>query len=229
MSLSFSLPTALILIDNQYGFNHPTHWGTSRSNPSYEANLESLLAAFRDAIRRSSGDDKNVLEIIHVLHSSSSPSSPLHADHPGNGIKPFDFAQPASDGSESVMWKHVNSSFIGTDLEVHLRAHGIRQIIVAGLTTDHCVSTTTRMAANLGVVDRFPEGPIAIDAKTGQQDPVPIDHGRIILVADATATFAKGGIDAETIHAVSVASLQEEFAEIMSTAEVIKSLEEKKP
>lgn len=224
MSLSFSLPTALILIDNQYGFNHPTHWGTSRSNPFYENNVNSLLKAFRDAIQKSSADNKN-LKVIHVLHSSASPSSPLHADHPDNGIKPYDFAQPASDGSEPVMWKHVNSSFIGTDLEKHLRDHGIRQIILAGLTTDHCVSTTTRMAANLGVVDRFPKGAITIDAETGQQDPVPIDRGRIILVADATATFAKAGIDAETIHAVSVASLQEEFAEVMSTADVIKSLE----
>ncbi|KAI9040479.1 cysteine hydrolase family protein [Aspergillus affinis] len=227
MSLSFSLPTALILIDNQYGFNHPTHWGTSRSNPSYEANLESLLTAFRAAIQQSSGDNKNNLEVIHILHSSASPVSPLHADHPDNGIRPYDFAQPAPDGSEPVMWKHVNSSFIGTDLEAHIRSRGIRQIILAGLTTDHCVSTTTRMAANLGVVDHFPEGPITIDAKSGQQDPVPIDHGRIILVADATATFAKAGIDAETIHAVSVASLQEEFAEVMSTADVIKSLEKK--
>lgn len=53
---------------------------------------------------------------------------------------------------------------------------------------------------------------------------VRIEHGRVVLVADATATFAKGGFDAETIHAVSVASLSEEFADVFSTRDVVEAL-----
>lgn len=53
---------------------------------------------------------------------------------------------------------------------------------------------------------------------------VSIEHGRVVLVADATATFAKGGFDAETIHAVSVASLSEEFADVFSTRDVVEAL-----
>lgn len=49
-------------------------------------------------------------------------------------------------------------------------------------------------------------------------------QGRIILVTDACYTFAKGAFDAEIVHAVNVASLKDEFAEIWTTEEVIAAL-----
>ncbi|GIJ92176.1 hypothetical protein Asppvi_011152 [Aspergillus pseudoviridinutans] len=215
--LNLSLPTALVLIDNQAAFSHPTYWGTSRSNPNYETNLQSLLNAFRTARRT---NPALPLEIIHVFHSSTSATSPLHPADPSKGAHPLDFAQPAADNSEPVFWKNVNSCFIGTRLEAYLRDKGIRQVLFAGLTTDHCVSTTVRMAANLGVVDVYPEGPPEVLAD-GKQTVKPVDQGVVVLVSDATATWAKGGIDAETVHAVSVESLRGEFAEVMSTREVV--------
>jgi nicotinamidase-related amidase len=44
------------------------------------------------------------------------------------------------------------------------------------------------------------------------------------FVADATATHARGGFDAETIHQTALASLDREFAEVMTTAEAIERL-----
>ncbi|KAJ5317429.1 hypothetical protein PENANT_c074G00192 [Penicillium antarcticum] len=223
--LDFSLPTALILIDNQAAFCHePTisHWGTTRSNPFYEVNLQALLTAFRTA---KSTSPSSILEVIHIFHSSTTPGSPLHPSHPAQGTRPLDFATPASDGSEPVYWKSVNSSFIGTELETHLREKGFRQLIIAGLTTDHCVSTTVRMASNLGIVDRYVgDGPVRLRADGSHEKEVEVDKGRIVLVADATATFGKAGIDSETIHKVTVASLDGEFADAFGTEEVVKAL-----
>jgi nicotinamidase-related amidase len=97
---------------------------------------------------------------------------------------------------EQIFEKSVNSAFIGTNLESYLRENGINNIVIAGLTTDHCVSTTTRMAGNLGF--------------------------KVLLVSDATATFDRQGPDgkeykAEDIFAVHIASLHGEFCNVVST------------
>ncbi|KAL2823514.1 Isochorismatase-like protein [Aspergillus cavernicola] len=232
MSLKFTQPTALLLIDSQKGFdtdpNTPCHWGTQRSNPSLKKNLSALLTAFRNAKAKAKANGRgHEIEIIHVFHSSLSPTSALHPSaENGTNIQPLEITIPAPDGSEPIFWKHVNSAFIGTNLESYLREHGVRQLIVAGITTDHCVSTSVRMAANLGVVDRYPGGLLPVVNQDGSQRcSVPVDKGRIVLVGDATATWAKGGFDAETVHAVTLASLDEEFADVLSTEVVLGGLQ----
>ncbi len=176
--------TALLLIDVQQGFDDPM-WG-KRNNPDLELNIAKLLDAWREAKR----------PIIHVQHCSVNPIYPLHPDNSGNAFKPE--AMPI-DG-ESIFQKTVNSAFIGTDLEAYLRVQGIDDLVIVGLTTDHCVSTSTRMAGNLGF--------------------------NVFLVSDATATFGKTGPDgreysAEEIHAVNLASLHEEFCQVVTTQALI--------
>jgi nicotinamidase-related amidase len=176
--------TALIVIDVQQGFDE-RYWG-ARNNPDAEANIANLLMAWRAAKR----------PVFHVKHNSRSSKSPLHPSNPGNAFKP---ATAPRDG-EPALGKDVNSAFIGTDLEARLRAAGIEDVVIVGLTTPHCVSTTTRMASNLGF--------------------------KVTLVADATAAHADRGpdgaaIDAETMHYHALASLGGEFAELVVTADLL--------
>ncbi|TCI84959.1 cysteine hydrolase family protein [Tenacibaculum sp. M341] len=178
--------TALLLIDLQKGFKEEEHWGGNRNNKDAEEKCETLLHKWR-ALE---------LPIYHIIHSSQDPNSKLHKSHPGFEI--MDFAKPIND--EPLLIKEVNSGFIGTNLEEQLRKNNINKLVIVGLTTNHCISTTTRMAGNLGF--------------------------DTILVADATATFDRIGLNgvvfsAETIHQTALASLNEEFAEVINTEEVL--------
>jgi nicotinamidase-related amidase len=191
--------TALLLVDIQQGFNHPTHWGLKRSNPAFEANIVQLLAAFR-AAQPCSTTPPN---IFHVCHYSVLPRSPLHPSKPGVNFQPY--ATPA--GSEPVFPKTVNSPFIETSLEDALREKRINNLFICGLMTNHCVDTTVRMAANLHVVDF---------------DDV---EGRITLIGDATAAYEQGEFDGETVHGVHVASLKGEFCDVATTRETLEELQ----
>ncbi len=175
---------ALILIDVQQGFDDP-YWG-ERNNPQAEEKIVELLTAWRAA----------KYPIIHFQHLSLELDSPLRSDRPGHLFKPE--VQPAV--GEMQMTKHVNSCFIGTRLEETLREMQIDTLVLCGLTTDHCVSTTTRMAGNLGFT--------------------------AFVVADATATFPKSLPDGtvfepDLVHRVALASLHNEFAEVVTTAQIL--------
>ncbi len=52
--------------------------------------------------------------------------------------------------NEPIIQKQVNSAFIGTNLKELLDEKGLKTLVIVGLTTNHCVSTTTRMAGNFG-------------------------------------------------------------------------------
>jgi nicotinamidase-related amidase len=176
--------TALVIIDVQQGFDDPI-WG-ERNNPQAEENIARLLMTWRVAGR----------PVFHVQHMSREPNSPLRPGQAGNSLK--ESVKPTTD--EPLIQKQVNSAFIGTDLEDRLRAAGIQSLVIVGLTTNHCVSTTARMAGNLGF--------------------------QTIVVADATAAFNRKGYDGKTytadeVHAVSLANLHEEFAAVVSTAELL--------
>ncbi len=175
--------SALIIIDVQKGFDDPK-WG-KRNNIRAEINISRLLKAWRQAKR----------PIFHIKNDSTETSSPLRPNLPGNAIK--EIVKPET--NEPLIIKTVNSAFIGTDLEKRLRKAGIKEVVIVGLTTDHCVSTTARMAGNLGF--------------------------NTYVVSDATATFDRKFqsklYSAKMMHDLALASLHNEFATIVTTSRLV--------
>ncbi len=99
--------------------------------------------------------------------------------------------------------KSVNSAFVGTGLGKYLHEQRISSLVIGGLTTDHCVSASTRMAADLGF--------------------------DVTLISDATATFDRHGHNgilypAEDVHQIHLASLNGEFCVVRSTEEVLREI-----
>lgn len=183
------MPAALILIDIQTGFDTPA-WG-ARNNPGAEDNAGRLLQAWRDAGH----------PLCHIRHVSIEPGSPLGPETGGTEFKP----QVAPLPGETVFDKSVNSAFIGTPLQAHLEGLGVTDLVICGLTTPHCVSTTTRMAANLGFRVR-----LAHDACAA-------------FDSNADASWQPGlpAMDAAMIHAAAISHLHGEFAQARTTAEIL--------
>ncbi len=180
---------ALILIDIQQGLDEWTYYGGERNNPQAEENAAKLLYYWRE----------QQWPIFHVQHNSINPKSPLHPGKLGNAIK--EIVRPLP--NEPLIQKNVNNAFTSTGLQQRLEAKGIQELVVVGLTTEHCVSSTVRVGANLGF--------------------------SITLISDATAAFCKTTAngkhyDAETVHEVAIANIADEFAITQTTEELLASV-----
>ncbi len=62
------------------------------------------------------------------------------------GARGADFHGPLPEPGELVIRKPRYSAFVGTDLDVRLRARGVDTLVVCGLTTECCVDSTVRDA-----------------------------------------------------------------------------------
>jgi nicotinamidase-related amidase len=175
----------LLVVDVQKGMDVYAE-RYNRNNPDLERNVARLQAAWRESGR----------PIIHVQHLSREPQSPLRPGQPGVEIK--DEVRPVA--GEPVVQKSVSSAFIGTTLENELRRRGITTLVVVGMQTNMCVSTTARMAGNLGFTT--------------------------YVVSDATATFDNTGptgsrYAAALLHDVALADLHGEFSTVLDTKTVL--------
>ena len=205
MIKKFGPETALLMIDVQVGVDDLGHWGGPtgrRNNPEAERNLQTLLEAWRE----------HGLPVIYTRHDSREAASPLRSDNPGfafkAGLEPRETlpsTKPSTEPvAEPVFVKHVNSGYIGTDLEDSLRQFGITRIVHVGFFTNMCVESTVRMSGNMGF-DSY-------------------------LVDEACCCTNRVGPDGtdyepELIHATTVANLHGEFCTNLSAADALSLLE----
>src|SRR5579872_6526279 len=178
----------LIVIDVQKAIDHPS-WGV-RNNPDAEKNIAGLLAAWRADGR----------PLYHVRHDSLEPASHYRPGQPGNEFKP----EAAPLAGEPIIVKNTNSAFIGTDLEVKLRASGYKLLFISGVITNNSVEATVRMAGNLGF--------------------------EVFLIEDACFTFGRKDWNgtlrtADEVHAMSLANMDGEYCTVTKTEAVLHAMQ----
>ncbi|ETV73149.1 hypothetical protein H257_11967 [Aphanomyces astaci] len=185
----------LVVVDLQQAFLQPPYTTRERSTPQLEANVTRLLSAFRLAS----------LPVVHIHHHEPTPGTLFSPDSNPSTVLPQTYVTPLP--HESVVIKHGGSGFVGTSLEALLRSKKWEVLVVVGMSTVHCVSSTVRHASNLGF--------------------------QVYLPNDACATFNRAAapgskvasqFDAETMHAVALSAMHDECAMVVSTDEVLESL-----
>ncbi|WP_340118065.1 cysteine hydrolase family protein [Pelagibius sp. 7325] len=139
--------------------------------------------------------------VVHVQHLSREPDSPYRPGQPGCDFKPELTPGPG----EIVVQKRVHNAFIETGLEAALRDRGIATLVVAGVLLHNSVDATVRMAADLGF-DTW----IAGDA-TASVDIVDLEGRRW---------------PAEEVHALSLAQLSGEYAQITLTEGLLQAAQD---
>jgi nicotinamidase-related amidase len=144
------------------------------------------LIAFADAQR---------IPVFHVQHVGPA-GGPLFA-RDGAGVEFHREIMPAP--HHRVVQKTSPSSFVGTDLDELLKARGIQTLLICGLMTHMCVSTTARDARPRGY--------------------------RAIVAGDACATRDIDGWDGGVVthaalHRAALTEVSDSFAEVMSTEQV---------
>jgi nicotinamidase-related amidase len=126
--------SALLVIDVQESFSAmPERWAR-RSNPTFEANLTRLIAAYRAA----------GLPVFFFLHHGDAPTFRVGSHH----VRLMDYLEPRPD--EPILTKTTRNCFTSTDLQARLERLGVRRLVVTGIATEQCCETTARLAADLG-------------------------------------------------------------------------------
>lgn len=134
--------------------------------------------------------------VLHVKHDERTPTSSYYVHGPWNGIK--EVVAPIK--GEAVIIKHENCAFIGTELDATLKGMKAKQLVLTGVVIHNSMDATVRAGKALGY--------------------------SIILPSDATTAVPVVGAngktwDAKTVYDLTLAILGDEYADVMSSDEVI--------
>ncbi|MFJ4111869.1 isochorismatase family protein [Pseudomonas sp. NPDC089758] len=137
--------------------------------------------------------------VLHVKHDERTPTSSYYVHGPWNGIK----NEVAPVEGETVIIKQENCAFIGTELDAILTRMRVERLVLTGVVIHNSIDATVRAGKALGYSIVLPS-----DATTAV--PVLGPHGK--------------SWDATTVHELTLAILGDEYADVMSSDEVIAQL-----
>jgi nicotinamidase-related amidase len=147
--------TAVLSIDVQQSFPVRPYWRED-DVPAFRGNITRLIE----------GATERGWPVVRILHEEDEGAF----SRASGLVKPLDW-MPKTHAVEFV--KHVHNAFTDTGLERWLRGRGITRLVIAGIRTEQCCETTTRVASDLGYeVDFVGDATLTFpmtDAKSGRE------------------------------------------------------------
>ncbi|WP_151631850.1 cysteine hydrolase family protein [Noviherbaspirillum aerium] len=153
-------------------------------------------AALDQAKQLVSFADRHGIRVFHIQHAGANGGALFAADGATVAFHPDILPQ----ARHEQVRKTTASSFASTDLHARLQAGGIKTLILCGLMTHMCVSTTARDARPLGY--------------------------QVIVAGDACATrdieaWDGGIITHAELHRAALTEISDSFGEILRTADIL--------
>lgn len=143
---------ALLVIDVQNDFCHP-HGAMAAQGADVSANIALVprVCEFVDLVRSIGG----LIVFVQLMRSDEFPPLPVRGVPPAGVCSSGSWGAQLADGLDAgptdlVVHKRTYSAFLGTDLELRLRAAGVDTLLTAGTTANVCVDSTVRDAAQRG-------------------------------------------------------------------------------
>mgnify|MGYP001567288507 CR=1 FL=1 len=137
--------------------------------------------------------------VVHVRHISRTPGSPFWPGQPGVEFQVALAPLP----QEHVVEKNIPDAFIQSGLERWLRVRSISKLVIVGVSTNNSVESSARTAGNLGF-----DTQVVADA----------------CFAFSQVDYAGSPRTADEVHAMALANLHGEYAQVVAAADVIGAL-----
>jgi ureidoacrylate peracid hydrolase len=150
---------ALVMVDLQNDFVHPDGWVAQQQVPGFLGDTGIPAVLERAGALLSAARQAGVLTIfVRMIGDDHYLSGPVRAQYRRNhgherppcvaegtwGADWYSGLGPDGSDRQLIIDKHRYSAFIGTRLDLVLRSHGIRTIVVCGAATSGCVESTIR-------------------------------------------------------------------------------------
>jgi ureidoacrylate peracid hydrolase len=200
--------TALLIIDYQNEFCHEdgvfAQAGFDVSTfRAIEGNLLDLVTSarqagvrpvwIRNAYNTRDSDYLSPVFMEHAIRRWNGRYSRIPVCEEGSWGQDF-YGRVRPLSSERIVTKHRYDAFIGTDLEVVLRAASIRTVVVCGVTTNFCVESTARHAFCLDYYTVVPTDAVAHwdpAAHEAALKNIEYGFGQLSTVAEITGTWRR--------------------------------------
>jgi ureidoacrylate peracid hydrolase len=144
------MDAALLVIDMQNGFVHPDGSTITINGPL--PNVDKVIAETASLLEEARGRGLPVIYTRHQFRKDFLDAPPKLLEMFPTGVKPLvegtwdaavlDELAPA-DG-DTMIDKNRFDAFLYTDLEIVLRALGVKKLLVTGVVTNVCVESTVR-------------------------------------------------------------------------------------